>query len=254
MTKRNSPPFDLVDQAVIPGIPEARCWADEWPEYSREKLETFTDEDLEKSMPALYKAPHNYLAISGGGANGAFGAGMLAGWTDTGSRPEFSMVTGVSTGALTAPFAFLGLEYDDALKRLYTTTESSDISKKRGIISTVLGDAMADTAPLKDLIAEYATDEIIEKIAREHQRGRRLYVGTLDLDAGRSVSWNIGAIAVSDSPQKVSLIHTILLASSAIPVFFPPVFIPVEIDGQPYDEMHVDGGGWLTSFCLSGSC
>lgn len=242
MTQRNTPPPSLAEQAIIPGIPEARHWADEWPQYSREKLDTYTDEDIKEKLPAMYKMPHNYLAISGGGANGAFGAGLLEGWTASGTRPEFSMVTGVSTGALTAPFAFLGSEYDDVLKRLYSTTTSSDVAKKRGIISTVLGDALADTAPLKDLISEYATVDIIEKIACEHQRGRRLYVGTVDLDAGRSVIWNIGAIAVSDSPQKVSLIRTVLLASAAIPVFFPPVVIPVEIDGQPYDEMHVDGG------------
>jgi len=246
--RRHAPPPSIAEQAIIPGIPEARFWADEWPRYSREKFDTFTDDDLKEELPALYKMPHNYLAISGGGANGAFGAGLLEGWTASGMRPEFSMVTGVSTGALTAPFAFLGSEYDAQLKSFYTTITSSDIANKRGVISTVFGDAMADTGPLKDLIAHYATVDIIEKIACEHQRGRRLYVCTVDLDAGRSVIWNIGAIAVSDSPQKVSLIRTVLLASASIPVFFPPVIIPVEIDGQPYDEMHVDGGAGAQVF------
>jgi predicted patatin/cPLA2 family phospholipase len=228
--------------AAIPGVPEARFWGDEWPTYSEQRLNSFTDADFQREFSGVYKKPHNYLAISGGGANGAFGAGLLLGWTDRGDRPEFSMVTGVSTGALTAPFAFLGPDYDDELKTVYTTTTTSDIVKKRNFIEAALGDSVADTTPLRDLIASYIDDDMIAAIAREHRKGRRLFIGTVNLDAGRSVIWNLGAIANSDYPEKAELIREVLRASAAIPVAFPPVIITVEADGQQFDELHVDGG------------
>ena len=240
--ERKPLPAKLTTEAGIPGIPEARFWGDEWPKYGLERFQSFTDTEFEQFFSGIYKQPHNYLAISGGGANGAFGAGLFAGWTAHGTRPEFTMVTGVSTGALTAPFAFLGSDYDDLLKEVYTTTSTEDIAKKRNIISAAFSDSMADTSPLKKLIAKYVTDDVIRAIAREHKRGRRLFVGTVNLDAGRSVIWNIGAIASSDHPDKLELIHDIMRASAAIPVAFPPVVIPVEANGQTYDEMHVDGG------------
>ena len=239
---RQSLPPEYTLKAGIPGIPEARFWGDEWPTFAAERFETFTDAEFRQVFPGLYDRPHNYLAISGGGANGAFGAGLLVGWTATGERPEFSMVTGVSTGALTAPFAFLGSDYDDEMKEVYTSTTTKDIAEKRNPIAAAFGDSMTDTAPLQELIAKYIDAEMIDAIAREHKRGRRLFVGTVNLDAGRSVIWNIGAIAASDYPQKMSLIHEVLRASAAIPVAFPPVVIPVEAEGKQYDEMHVDGG------------
>ena len=240
--ERNPLPPEHTLAAVITGIPEARFWGDEWPKFSHEKFESYTDAEFSRYFAGTYNQPHNYLAISGGGANGAFGAGLFEGWTASGTRPEFTMVTGVSTGALTAPFAFLGSDYDEQLKQVYTTTQTKDIAEERGLISAAFGDSMADTKPLRALIARYITGEIIEAIAREHQRGRRLFVGTVNLDAGRSVIWNIGAIAVSDHPGKVELIHDVLRASAAIPIAFPPVMITVEVDDKRYDEMHVDGG------------
>jgi predicted patatin/cPLA2 family phospholipase len=240
--QRNALPVDLISQASIPGVPEARFWADEWPTFSVERFNSLTEADINQFFSGVYNVPHNYLAISGGGANGAFGAGLLAGWAKKGTRPEFNMVTGVSTGALTAPFAFLGAEYDDELKQVYTTTTTSDIAKERGLISGILSDSMTDTAPLKKLIQKYITEDVVVAIGKEHQRGRRLYIGTVNLDAARSVIWNIGAIASSDYPDKINLIHEVLRASAAIPVAFPPVMIPVEVNGQQYDEMHVDGG------------
>ncbi len=152
------------------------------------------------------------------------------------------MVTGVSTGALTAPFAFLGSNYDELLEKVYTTTTTKDVAEKRGLLAAAFGDSIADTKPLAGLIAKYITPEVIQAIAQEHQKGRRLLIGTVNLDAGRSVIWNIGAIAQSDHPQKTQLIHDLMRASAAIPVAFPPVVIPVESQGSPYDEMHVDGG------------
>jgi predicted acylesterase/phospholipase RssA len=152
------------------------------------------------------------------------------------------MVTGISTGALTAPFAFLGPDYDDVLKKVYTTTSTKDILKKRKILFAFFGDSMSDTTPLKELIAKYITADVISAIVTEHKRGRRLYIGTVNLNAGRSVIWNIGAIALSNYPHKLELIHNILQASSAIPIAFPPVGIPVEYNGRQYEELHVDGG------------
>ena len=235
-------PAELTSQVGIEGLPEARFWGDEWPKYSMERFDTYTDADFRKHFQGIYGKPHNYLAISGGGPNGAFGAGLFEGWTASGTRPEFTMVTGISTGALTAPFAFLGSDYDDTLKKVYTTTSTKDILKKRRIFSSVFGDSMADTTPLKALIAKYVTIDIVHAIAREHQRGRRLFVGTVNLDAGRSVIWNIGTIAASDHPHKLELIHDILRASAAIPIAFPPIAITVENNGRQYDELHVDGG------------
>jgi len=240
--ERQPLPPEYTLKAGIPGIPDARFWGDEWPTFAAERFETFTVADFQREFDAVYDKPHNYLAISGGGANGAFGAGLLMGWTATGERPEFSMVTGVSTGALTAPFAFLGPDYDDEMKEVYTSTTTHDIATKRNVLDAAFGDSMTDTAPLQKLIAKYIDAEMIDAIAREHKRGRRLFVGTVNLDAARSVIWNIGAIAASDYPQKAELIRELLRASAAIPVAFPPVFISVEAEGKQYDEMHVDGG------------
>lgn len=235
------PPEDVLS-AGIPGIPNARFWGDEWKKYSMRRLDKLTEDDLRLNFPEVYEKPHNYLAISGGGANGAFGAGVLLGWSKTGERPEFTMVTGVSTGALTAPFAFLGVQYDDELRAVYTTTRTSDIIKKRNLLSVVFGDSVGDTTPLQGLIERYFDAEMIDAIAREYGKGRRLYIGTVNLDAGRPVIWDIGAIAASDHPNKIELIHDVLRASAAIPVAFPPVVISVVADGKNYDEMHVDGG------------
>ncbi len=243
LPERNPLPDDLYHDAGIRGVPEARFWADEWPTFSIERMETYTDSDFKREYPAIYNKPHHYLAISGGGANGAYGAGVLEGWSKSGQRPEFTMVTGVSTGALTAPFAFLGSDYDDELRHVYTTTTTHDIATKRSLISAAFSDSITDTEPLKNLIAKNITEEMIEEIGVEHEGGRRLYIGTVNLDASRSVIWNIGAIAASDHPKKVELIRELMRASAAIPIAFPPVVIPIEAsDGTMYDELHVDGG------------
>ncbi|MGL4966808.1 MAG: patatin-like phospholipase family protein [Inquilinus sp.] len=186
--------------------------------------------------------PASYLAVSGGGENGAFGAGLLVGWTKTGTRPEFKVVTGVSTGALTAPFAFLGPAYDDRLTGIYTSITAAEVLEARGFLAAVTNDAMADTAPLRRTIAKYLTADLLAAIAREHEKGRLLLIGTTDLDAQRGVIWNIGKIAASGDPGALELVRNILVASAAIPGAFPPVMIDVMADGQPYQEMHVDGG------------
>lgn len=239
---RNPIPPEAGTVAKIPGIPYARFWGDEAPPYAKAWFAA-SDAEVRQRYPDIYGKEHYYLAISGGGENGAFGAGLLVGWSEAGTRPQFTMVTGISTGALTAPFAFLGSEYDQQLKEVYTTYTTKDLVTERGTLEGLTGDAMADTAPLRLLIEKYFNDEVLTAIAAEHRKGRTLSVGTTNLDAQRPVIWNIGRIAASGASNAKELIHDIILASASIPVAFPPVMIEVEANGQRYDEMHVDGGG-----------
>jgi predicted acylesterase/phospholipase RssA len=186
--------------------------------------------------------PAYYLAISGGGDNGAFGAGLLTGWSESGTRPEFKVVTGISTGALIAPFAFLGSRYDPALTQVYTTISQRDIFKMRGLVRGFFSDAMADSTPLTQLVTHYVDRPMLEAIAAEYARGRLLLVATTDLDALEPVIWNMTAIAASSDPRAPDLFRKILVASASIPGAFPPVMIDVTVNGERHQEMHVDGG------------
>jgi len=193
--------------------------------------------EAQKDLP-----PVNFLAVSGGGDNGAFTAGLLNGWSDSGTRPEFKLVTGVSTGGLIAPFAFLGQEYDNNLKDFYTNTSAEDIMKPRWLVSALFSDAIADNTPLWRLVGKEVTREMLDKIAAEYEKGRVLLVGTTNLDSRRPVIWNMTRIAQSKDTGALKLFHSIMIASAAIPGAFPPVMIDVEVDGEKYQEMHVDGG------------
>jgi Patatin-like phospholipase len=181
---------------------------------------------------------------------------LLNGWTRSGDRPVFKIVTGVSTGALMAPFAFAGVGYDDALREFYTTTRSRNIfvsGSLFGMLSQALfGEALADTGPLASLIAQHIDTTFLQHVAAAHDAGRRLYIGTADLDSQRFVVWNMGLIAKADYPDKVHLFRQVMLASASIPVVFPPVFFEVEVNGQLYDEMHVDGGVGAMVFFTGG--
>lgn len=184
-----------------------------------------------------------YLSLSGGGDNGAFGAGLLVGWSQRGNRPDFDLVTGVSTGALLAPFAYLGKDYDPVLTYVYTQTTPEQIYKMRWLLSVVTNDGIADTAPLYDLIAKYVDADFLKKVAYEHHvNGRWLLIGTTNIDAGMPVVWNMGKIASIGTPQALDLFRKIMLASASIPGAFPPVMFDVAVDGETYHEMHVDGG------------
>jgi predicted acylesterase/phospholipase RssA len=185
----------------------------------------------------------DYLAISGGGENGAYGAGILTAWTETGRRPEFKAVTGVSTGALIAPFAFLGPSYDSELERFYTTIEQSDVMISRGLVAAVFGESLYDPAPLLRTIRGAMTADILATIGREYsEKGRLLFISTTNLDVPVGVLWNIGGIAASGSRDAPALIAKILLASASIPGAFPPVMIDIDAGGDHFQEMHVDGG------------
>ncbi len=180
------------------------------------------------------------LALSGGGADGAFGAGVLRGWTESGRRPRFDIVTGVSTGALMSVFAFLGPRYDDLLEDLYTRTNNSRIYRRKPLLAGLTGASMYDYTPLKHEIERLIDARLLDEIAREHRRGRRLYVATVNLDAGRLVAWDIGLIAASGHPMRVRIVQKILRASAAVPGFFKPVYIQ-PLPDNPARQMHVDG-------------
>jgi predicted acylesterase/phospholipase RssA len=220
----------------------------------RDLAQSFTQEspaDFPADADGVVHYPH--LALSGGGANGAFGAGFLNGWSATGRRPVFKIVTGVSTGALMAPFAFLGPEYDGALRNFYTTTASSDVFALGSILLRLIqGESLADTGPLAALIAHNVDAGLLKKVAEAQARGRRLYIGTVDLDAQQFVVWNMGLIAASGRPEALDLFRQVMLASASIPIAFPPVFFEVEVEGRRYDELHVDGAVAANVFLSGG--
>ncbi len=241
---RNAVPPELTAAAVIPYMPDVRAPAGRpSPAMERDLAQSFKQESREDFPPGpdgVIRYPH--LGLSGGGANGAFGAGFLKGWTATGTRPVFKIVTGVSTGALMAPFAFLGPDYDDELRDFYTTTTTRDIFAVGSILVQLLrADSLASTGPLKTLIERHIDAEFLRRIAAAHERGRRLYIATVNLDSQQFVVWNMGLIATSNRPEAVDLFRQVMLASASIPIIFPPVFFEVEADGRRYDEMHVDG-------------
>ena len=188
------------------------------------------------------RPPQEVLVLSCGGTYGAYTAGVLKGWTASGQRPRFDVVTGVSTGALIAPFAFVGSEYDDALERGYTSTPAPDLFSLRLSPALLWSDSLANAHPLREHVKSEITDELLPPVATAHAEGRRLYVGTTDLDTKRLVVWDMGAIASGNEPRKLKLFRDVILASCAIPGLLPPVPINIEIDGQRRTELHVDGG------------
>ena len=251
---RNPVPPELTPVASIPGMPDVRAWAGRVsPAMERDFAQSFEQEppaDFPRGADGVVRYPH--LALSGGGANGAFGAGFLNGWSATGSRPVFKIVTGVSTGALMAPFAFLGPQYDAALHEFYTTTTTRDIFAIGSILSILIsllrGDSLADTGPLAALIARHVDAEFLRQVAAAHERGRRLYIGTVDLDSQAFVVWNMGLIAANGNAAALDLFRKVMLASASMPIVFPPVLFEVDAGGRLYDEMHVDGAVAATVF------
>ena len=245
-------PMDRTTEAVPLGVPNARYFVDgDLSGFTRDAMKSM---ERERAMLAASgKAgeplpPINFLAISGGGDDGAFGAGLLNGWTEEGTRPEFKAVTGISTGGLIAPFAFLGSRRDKDLREVYTSVGPSDIYEARGMLAAVTSDAMADSRPLWNLLGKYVTAEFLKEIAAEYAKGRMLLIATTNLDARRPVVWNMGEIASSTDPRALDLFRKIMIASASIPGAFPPMMIDVEVDGKTYQEMHVDGGAMAQVF------
>ena len=250
LPERKPLPEESYAESRVLGLPHLRFWADEPPPAYADMVEP-TLEEIRARFPALVGQELHFLAISGGGEKGAFSAGLLKGWTVSGTRPKFNAVTGISAGALIAPFAYLGPAYDDILERLYTQYATDDLIRSRHPLRAIRTDAGFDTAPLRALLAEYVDESVMKAIALEHRRGRLLFIGTTNLDAGRQVSWDIGAIASSGKPGALDLILDVMLASASIPVAFPPVLIEVEANGETYDEIHVDGGVTRQAFLFN---
>lgn len=240
-------PAALADAAEPFGRKGLRSWGDTVSQEEIDRIIRIYGPILRKDFGAEIAAGRtptlDFLALSGGGQWGAFGAGVLRAWSESGTRPSFRGVSGISTGAIIAVFAFLGSDYDDTLQELYSSFSTDQLIEETLVSGIVSGTALTDTTKLAGMIAKYVTPEIMAQIAAEHRKGRRLLIGTTNLDAGRPVSWDIGAIANSGEPGALDLIRGLIRASSAIPVAFPPVFVNVETpDGKTYDEMHVDGG------------
>ena len=241
---RNPVPQEYYDSAEVVDMPGVRFWGDEQSELLHDDIIRSVKDEPTGMFPRGLDGALQYagLAISGGGDHGAFGAGYLNGWSESGTRPAFKIVTGISTGAFIAPFALLGSDYDEILKKAYTTISADDIFKKRSLIGAFFDESLADSHPLVDMVHEVVTDEVIDAVGRAHRNGQRLLIGTTNFDAQRPVIWNMGAVANSVHPEAYKVFREILVASAAIPVFFPPVMVDVEVDGKIYDEMHVDGG------------
>jgi predicted acylesterase/phospholipase RssA len=243
--ERDPVPKDRADQAQPTGFEAVRTWGDQRPPFAREVKRqqiralrtTYAARGRPKDGVSL-----NFLALSGGAEDGAFGAGLLTGWSDRGTRPQFQVVTGISAGALIAPFAYLGEAYDPMLRKAFTDDRAQDFATTR-ILSAMFGAlSFLDPEPLEEAIGRYVTPTLLEAIAREHRKGRHLLVGTTNLDAGRLVIWNMGRIANSDHLRRLELFRKIILASASIPGAYPPVTLEVQAGGRRYTELHVDGG------------
>lgn len=247
------PLFNLAEEAnpVVPGFEDIRFYADDDGTNFRDHVFAQVMNQVEVGgMGILKKGRSDWLMISGGGEDGAYGAGVMVGLTKAGKRPNFDLVSGVSTGALMAPFVFLGPSYDPQLKSIYTDIDSKQIFKVIGLRGILGGMSAASSAPLRATMEAMVSDKVLDEIAAQHRLGRRLYVVTTDLDAQRPVVWDMGAIAATPSQGRRKLFLDVLQASASIPGIFPPVFITAEADGQTFEEMHVDGGSTMQVLTL----
>ena len=244
LPRRAAVPASALQLAIPADCADSRFW----PNLNLDRLYLDAAASDERERRALVEAGGggplpvaNYLALSGGGDNGAYGAGTLVGWTASGTRPMFKVVTGVSAGALIAPFAFLGPQYDEVLQKVSLSIGPRDVFRRRPVVRILTGDAFADDAPLSSLIERYVTTQVIDAVAAEYARGRVLLIGTADLDSGQPVVWNMGAIAQCHSPSAEQLFRQVMLASASVPGIFPPVMLDVSVHGVTYQEMHADG-------------
>lgn len=242
--KREPPPPDALAMAELPGMPGCRMWGDNPPADEEARRAALVEQI--RNAPDFDPADDiHLLAISGGAQEGAFGAGILNGWTAKGDRPQFQVVTGISSGSMLAPFAFLGPDYDFAMKELFSKYDTKDVVDTRIFSALFRGASLSSDKKLRKIIMSYFTPVEMEKVAAEYKKGRKLFIGSTHLDSIRPIIWDIGAIAASGHPDAYERIIDAIMASAAFPGVFPPVMVDVEQDGKSYQEMHCDGG--LTS-------
>ena len=238
--------FILVGCSALPRTPYTASDAASARVLDLSELRRYADEPastfLKEANLSSRAGPLSVLALSGGGADGAYGAGVLNGWTAAGTRPKFSAVSGVSTGALIAPFAFLGPAYDAILRDVYTSGIAESLLDTPSILSALFGSGLFGNTRLRELVARYVDQDMLALVAAEYGKGRRLLIVTTDLDTQRTVIWDMGRIAAMGSPQALSLFRDVIAASASIPVVFPPMLIEAEANGRRFQEMHVDGG------------
>lgn len=247
---RNPVPFDKMAAAELPNHPNIRAVGLTLsPELQADLVQSMRDEGEDVYCKDENGEPtYCSLALSGGAGRGAFGVGILNGWTDAGTRPTFKVVTGISTGAIIAPFAFAGSDYDLPLKTGYTTLRDDDIYIFRGLLALLGNASFYDSAPLAATIEKWIDDDLIKAVAKGHAAGRRLIIGTANMDRQQFVLWNMGAIACSSGPNAFALFRKVILASASLPGLFSTPLIDVEVDGVKYDEMHGDGGVFAPAF------
>jgi len=240
---RREHPIYWYDTAPPAGFPETvRTVTEDRVSFEKDTLRFMTE--LQRASKG---GPVNVLALSGGGAGAAFGAGALTGLSKAGNRPYFHVVTGVSAGALTAPFAFLGPTWDDELTESFSGQRSANLVQF-SVTGLLFGSSIFKGKPLADLVNHYATPEMLQAVAAEAAKGRILLIATTDLDSERTVIWDMGAIAMHGGPAALKLFRQVLIASASIPGLFPPVMIPVETSGTILEEMHVDGSTTASLF------
>ena len=242
---RDAVPEQLVSGAELPGLSNVRMWGDagasdvaQVVQLELPVIQAKYREKIARNEPLQT----NILAVSGGADDGAFGAGLLVGWGETGTRPEFDLVTGISAGALIAPLIFMGKDYDDELAAVFTTHNANEIYEANILEGLFGGAAVADSGPLAKLIDRYVDAELVRRVGEERAKGRLLIIGTTNIDAQRPVYWDMGRIAQRGSPSAIETFRKVLLASASIPGVFPPVHFEVTAGGQTYTELHVDGG------------
>ena len=241
---RHAVPENLVGKADVIGMPDIRYYVDKPDSFfmvRQSLVDSFKDEGkLDYLVDGIKTYPA--LIIGGGVSNSAYGIGLLNGWLKQGSRPTFKIITGYSSGSLIALATFAGKEYEDRLIDLFTSISTKDVIRQNGIFGILFGNSVNSSALFAKKIDNIVDDNLMVRVAHEHAKGRRLYVGTSDLDAQEFVIWDMGVLASRKGPNSVKMFRRIILASCSFSSMLPPVFFQVEAGGRRYDEMHADGG------------
>jgi hypothetical protein len=243
-----------------PALPEAHAQKLPWGALNldidsdekcsiKNSLGTVLTQKADRYSDSNETVPFDILTLTGGGSRGAFGTGFLIGWTDRGDIPNFDIVTGISTGAVMAPFIFLGGDELQKVEHFYTKMHTEDVFEDSWF--NFFGDGyIMNAKPLQKLFRKNFDKAFLDKIALEHKKGRRLYIGTTNIDTGQLIVWDMGAIASSSRSDKYERFSDIIYASTALPVYLPPQYMKVDVEGEEYYQMHVDGGIYSQVFMI----